>query len=276
MTSGDVAALHDTEIAVFEELIAALESTNDLDLAVHTVRKGVKRLRAHLRLWKSAVDPEVYRAEDENLARIGRSLAPARDAAVLGQTLNSLESSAGWDVAARFIEAHHESALEELRLGPLDETRVWLGTVRARWLDLPERHRPAAVRQGVIRSHRKGAAAYGAAAATGQADAFHRWRKQVKYLRYQLEAIGGDAAMTTALTDLGVMLGFEHDQTVFIDFIDDNIDMLPDRRDRYVLIDRAEARRNELRSDALATDVYAASPDDFVAAVVDTQGGVEQ
>ena len=87
-------------------------------------------------------------------------------------------------------------------------------------------------------------------------------------MRYQLEAIGADAAVTAIFTDLGVTLGFEHDHSVFIDFVDDNIDMLPDRRDRYVLIDRAEARRDQLRSDATATNVYAASPDDFVAGVV--------
>jgi CHAD domain-containing protein len=268
MTSDGVADLHDTEIAVLDELIAALEATDDLDTAVHLVRKGVKRLRAHLRLWKNVVDPGVYQSEDDDLARIGRALATARDSFVLGQTLDSLESSAGWDTAAGFIEAHHENVLDELRRGPLGEVRGWLGNVRARWLDLPERHRPAAVRAGVARSYRKGAAAYQAAAGTGQADAFHRWRKQVKYLRYQLEAIGGDTAVTATLTDLGVTLGFEHDLSVFIDFVDDNIDMLPDRRDRYVLIDRAEERRNELRASALGTDVYAEEPAAFVAATL--------
>ena len=264
MGNGDT-DLHDAEIARLDDLIATLEAADDLDTAVHATRKGVKRLRAHLRLSKTVIDADVYRAEDADLSVIGRALAPARDAFVLSQTLESLESSDGWGSAARSIEAHHRTAIADLRHGPLEQAIDRLRTVRARWLDLPKRPDPAAVRDGIMRSYRKGAATE-TTAATGHAEAFHRWRKQVKYLRYQLEATGGDPAVTEALLELGETLGVEHDHSVFIDFVDDNIDMLPDRRDRYVLIDRAEARREQLRALALSTDVYGGSPDDFVEA----------
>jgi CHAD domain-containing protein len=104
--------------------------------------------------------------------------------------------------------------------------------------------------------------------ATSQAGAFHQWRKRVKYLRYQLEAIGIAEDVVAAWVELGETLGLEHDHTVFIDFCDDHIDLCPDRRDRYVLIDRAEKRRDELRASALGTDVYIRDPEAFAAAAV--------
>ncbi len=104
---------------------------------------------------------------------------------------------------------------------------------------------------------------------TAKTGAFHQWRKRVKYLRYQLEAIGTAEVTVTTLLELGETLGFEHDHTVFIDFCDEHIDMCPDRRDRFVLIDRAERRRDQLRSSALSTVVYARDPDEFVALVLD-------
>lgn len=265
MGNGDT-DLHDAEIARLDDLIATLEAADDLDAEVHSTRKGIKRLRAHLRLAKNVIDADAYRAEDSDLSAIGRALAPARDAFMLSQTLESLESSAGWSSAAGFIEAHHRTAIDDLSHGPLEEAIDRLATARTRWLDLPKHPDPAAVRDGIMRSYQKGAAAFATAAATGHAEAFHLWRKQVKYLRYQLEATGGDPVVIEALFELGETLGVEHDHSVFIDFVDDNIDMLPDRRDRYVLIDRAEARRAQLRALALSTDVYGGSPDDFVEA----------
>ena len=260
-------ALHQAEIARLDQLIAALVLPEDIDDSVHATRKGVKRLRAHLRLIRDGIDKDLYRSEDADLRQIGLLLAQARDAFVLTQTLESLESSAGWDSAAAFIAAHHQAAVGEVLAGPIEEVRHRLLTARRRWPD-PERLTAEAIAAGVARTYATGRADMEAAASTGHAAAFHAWRKRVKYLRYQLEALGSDEAVVASLTELGDCLGLEHDNTVFIEFCDENIDMLPDRRDRYVLIDRAERRRDELRSLALATDVYNRQTDVFIAAVV--------
>jgi CHAD domain-containing protein len=252
-----VPALHQAEIARLDQLIAALVLPEDIDDSVHATRKGVKRLRAHLRLIRDGIDKDLYRNEDADLRQIGLLLAQARDAFVLTQTLESLESSAGWDSAAAFITAHHQAAVGELLTGPIEEVRRMLVRARRRWPD-PGSLTAGAIAAGVARTYSSGREEIETAAATGHAAAFHAWRKRVKYLRYQL----------SSLTELGDCLGLEHDHTVFIQFCDDNIDMLPDRRDRYVLIDRAERRRDELRSLALATDVYDRQTDVFIEAVV--------
>ena len=260
-------ALHQAEIARLDQLITALDLPEDIDDSVHTTRKGVKRLRAHLRLIRDSIDEDLYRSEDADLRQIGLLLAQPRDAFVLTQTLEQLESSAGWGPAAAFIATHHRAAIGELLAGPIEEVRRSLVAARRRWPDHPGLT-PGALAAGVARTYARGRAEIEAAGATGHAAAFHAWRKRVKYLRYQLEALGWDETVVASLTELGDCLGLEHDHTVFIDFCDDNIDMLPDRRDRYVLIDRAERRRDELRALALATDAYDRQTDAFIDAVV--------
>jgi CHAD domain-containing protein len=264
----NVLDLHEAEIARLNDLVAAIDDPEDVNLVVHSTRKGIKRLRAHLRLARDAIEENTYRAEDADLREIGRLLAPARDAFVIGLTLESLESSAGWEAASDYIEAHHRSAIDELVSGPFQEARTRLGRVRGRWLTHPVHLDASSVTDAVERTYHRGRFEQERAMATSQARAFHQWRKRVKYLRYQLEAIGVAEDRVAAWIELGEALGFEHDHTVFIDFCDDNIDMCPDRRDRYVLIDRAERRRDQLRASALGTDVYAGEPATFVAAVV--------
>lgn len=259
--------LHEAEIALLDAVLALFEAPEDVDEAVHSTRKGVKRLRAHLRLTKDAIDPAVYRAEDDGLRSIGRILAPARDAFVLGQTLESLESTGGWGPAAAAIGENHEAVIDELRAGTVDEVSRRFTAVRARWPEHEGLEQTVLI-DGLTRTYRRGRAELAVAASDRHAMAFHAWRRRVKYLRYQLEALDAHAGVVATLTELGVTLGFEHDHTVFIDFCDDRIDLLPDRRDRYVLIDRAEQRRDELRATALATKAYAQEPDAFVSSVL--------
>jgi len=261
--------LHDAEIARLDESLVDLDAPDDVDLVVHSTRKGIKRLRAHLRLARDAIEENKYRAEDADLREIGRLLAPARDAYVIGETLASLESPAGWEAASGYIQAHHRTAIDELLAGPLHEARTRLGKVRQRWLTHPVHLEAPAVTAAVMRTYHRGRLERERAMATAQARAFHQWRKRVKYLRYQLEAIGVAQASIATWVDLGETLGFEHDHTVFIGFCDENIDMCPDRRDRYVLIDRAERSRDQLRSSALSSDAYAEDPGVFVATVLD-------
>lgn len=235
-------------------IVADLADPADVDAAVHDTRKGIKRLRALLRF-----DTGGHRSIDTELSRIGRSLAPARDAAVLGHTLGALEPGVGWEGADAYMEKHHLGILDDLSLG---STMTALTTVRARW---PARVIDSdVIAAAVERMYRKGRKRLRRASEHQHAEDFHAWRKRVKYLRYQLEAVGADDDVVEPFDALGDTLGLEHDHTVFIDFCDDHIDLCRDRRDRYVLIDRAEVRREELRDRALSTTAYAEEPEVWV------------
>ena len=261
--SGGGSDLRAAEIERLDRLLASLRSPDDIDAVIHETRKGVKRLRAHLRLTRGAIDRTVYHGEDDDLRSIGLILAPARDAFVLGLTLEGLESSEGWGPAGDFISANHRTAIDELMAGPVDEVVRRLAAVRERWPRVGDVE-AAVITDGLAHSYGRSRIGQDIAAAEEHARDFHRWRKWVKYLRYQLEAVAADPAVVSSLTELGESLGLEHDHTVFIEFCDDQINLLPDRRDRYVLIDRAETRRAELRAASLATTAFAEEPEVFV------------
>jgi CHAD domain-containing protein len=256
---------------LFDELATGIADPSNLDAAVHGTRKGIKRLRAHLRLRKAATKPGRYAKADHELRVVGRLLAPARDAFVLGLTLKTLESSEGWEPAREIIASHHEQAIASLLDGPLDEVRHRLDAARKRWPG-PEVVDADTITTGLRATYRRGRAERAIAAASGSSREFHDWRKRAKYLRYQLEAIDGDRDLIAELTELGEWLGHEHDHTVFIAFCDERLELLPDRRDRYALIDRAERRRDELRAAALASPTFEDDPDVFVASVKNRSG----
>ncbi|MFQ5486316.1 MAG: CHAD domain-containing protein, partial [Desulfobacterales bacterium] len=60
------------------------------DLAVHEARKTCKRLRAVLRLIRDEVRTSYYRQENVRFRDASRLLAPARDSAVMVETLDAL------------------------------------------------------------------------------------------------------------------------------------------------------------------------------------------
>ncbi len=261
-----VVDLRDAEIARLDTLVARLEVPEDIDTAIHDTRKGIKRLRAHLRLGRDAIERDAYRSEDAALRDIGRLLAPPRDAFVVGLTLESLEPGGGWEAASAYIAEHHATAIEEFRREAQGKAVELLSAALDRWPSAPLD--TVVVGAGLERTYSRGRSEHREAAASEHAEAFHAWRKWAKYLRYQLEAIGVGTEVVAPWVDLGEALGLEHDHTVFIAFCDEHIDLCPDRRDRYVLIDRAEHERAGLRDAAVATGLYEQEPAAFVASVL--------
>jgi len=76
----------------FDMAEGRLASANDMALAIHDVRRCLKRLRALLRLIRPALPKGDYARETERLSGIGRLLAGARDLEVIGQTLAKLRN----------------------------------------------------------------------------------------------------------------------------------------------------------------------------------------
>src|SRR5262245_33757880 len=87
---------------------------DDLDVAdeqsVHDARKSFKRLRAVLRLSRDELDDETRRRENEGFRDAVRELSGARDARVLVETLDKLDSEAFGGLRAALV-ADHECAI---------------------------------------------------------------------------------------------------------------------------------------------------------------------
>ncbi len=99
----------------------------------------------------------------------------------------------------------------------------------------------------------------------------HEWRKRVKYLRHQMEALealqpvllGAYAAL---LDELGELLGVDHDHAVLADTVMAHADACRDERERWLLIALIYRRRGDLiaAAERLGDAAYAERPEAFV------------
>jgi CHAD domain-containing protein len=274
----------------FDRAIAGLTTDDDRDAGIHTARKSMKRIRAMLRLVRDEIGYRVYRDENVVLRDTARRIAPARDAAVLVETLDAVAERYGLgdgrfdDLRSNLVDRHARVAgriLGDRQL--LAEVTTNLRVARARFASFPLdesaatplRHpiadRYGAMAGGLHRVYRRGRRAMRHAYDERSTPAFHLWRKRVKYLRYQMEAlepvwpevIGAYAA---ALDALGESLGLEHDLAVLEAIVDGEPSLCPDPEARRLLGALVLHERAVIRHDARAAGLraYAEGPERFV------------
>ena len=105
---------------------------------------------------------------------------------------------------------------------------------------------------------------------TRHEEAFHNWRKRVKYLRYQLESIEmiwpeAIQAHAHRLDELGEVLGAEHDLSVLADVVLADPAACPDPQERTLLLAVIYQSRFELQTAVapLGESLYAEEPEAF-------------
>lgn len=278
-----------------DQAIAAFTGDGDRDTGYHSARKAMKRVRAMIRLVRDTVGYAVYRNENVVLRDTARRIAPVRDSAVLVGTLDAiveryrsgLAPDAFSGLRERLTDRHREAVR---RVG---EDRQLLGDVvttlrvsRIRFATWPlepsaSSHRRRAVPDeygaiagGIHRVYRRGFAGMEEAYADRTTAAFHQWRKRVKYLRYQMEALEPLwpemlGAYARSLDDLGESLGLEHDLAVLDRTLACEPDLCPLQGERrllgaLVLHERAMLRHSARRLGRLA---YAEPPEVFVSRI---------
>src|SRR5437588_4804088 len=163
-----------------------------LAAAVHDTRKSLKRLRTTVRLARGAIGDEVYRRENAAFRDSGRLLSGVRDASVLIETLDELESVSGDDLARGATAKLHER-LEDERKQAFESLSADKAVVAAVLADIEEaRTRTAAwtfetggfeaLAPGLRRIYRRGRKAMRRAQADPTNENLHEWRKRVKDL----------------------------------------------------------------------------------------------
>lgn len=245
-----------------EGLASILATADDLDPAVHATRKGTKRLRSFLRLARKSIGTGVYRTENAALRDAARLIAPARDALVLIETAREMNALGS---VLTILEHLHLEELALIESGVRADVTMRLELVASRWNTIewkgPE---DTSIRAGLTRTYRRGLADFAAVQTEPSASAFHTWRRRVKYVRYQLEALGASNKLTRPWLALGDDLGWEHDHTVLIGVCSGY------RGDDFRSVaERAQARRETLRSAALEAgdQLFVLTPKAFVASV---------
>lgn len=256
-----------------------------VDAGVHEARKSVKRVRAVLRLTRSYVGDGVYGPDNARLRDVGRTLGPARDAAVLLQTFDALIAQNDAEPGTGVLEdfRHHLADRQRALENEINETvkREVLGfldqfnTRVADWASDP--NRPAipddfaATAQGFRRIYRQGRKRMTDAQADPSTSTFHLWRKRVRYLSYQVHLISESSAyladeLAPDLAELAVGLGTEHDLAVLSEMAGELPDLIQDEASRRGLLKLLEQHRLDLQAamGPIGRRIYLGTPRQFV------------
>jgi CHAD domain-containing protein len=207
-----------------------LERKRVSDEDVHEARKDLKKARASLRLLRPGLKDTRYRTLNTALRDAARPLSAARDSKVLLDTLRMLTERYGGPARALHLEGL-KRVLNERRDHLARDVLGPKGTALAHSRRLLRESRTAIDRSrvapddwntigaGLKRVYAGGRRAMTDARKTQQPDAFHEWRKEVKYLRHQLEVLqplwpGMIGELADQAHKLADYLGDEHDLSV--------------------------------------------------------------
>jgi len=239
-----VHSVHDAALTLLDGAVETLKS-GDEDEAVHAVRKACKCIRAALRLLRARLGPTVYRGENKRVRNAVKPLAWVRDAFVLRKTLRTLDKRPL--ALQRRLNSDYREVRRALERRGARSVLEQLAVTREALLNLPTVDSEAAsAAAGVRRVYRAGRKALRSARHRDDV-ALHEWRKQAKYLLYQLELLktvfnAKFDKLRRCAEKLAETLGDDHDLAVLIGKLRayDNPPLMKDiKRRRYKLQARA-------------------------------------
>jgi len=243
---------------------AALDDERKTEEArIFKARKRLKRARSVVRLLKAPLGAKTQKRLAEALREIGRALSPARDADVLVATVGKLAEAAGEQHAPAFAALTDTLARRAHRVrtrtgADMEACRAALRAAEADAQRLPVRFAAESLLDTAFeRVYGRGRAYQHIAVSTGQAEAFHDWRKYAKQ-RWHLSLLvrekraEGFAEVIAHLSELGKILGADHDYAVLETVCRNRPALAGPVRHRRVVRDTIRAEQRGLRKRALA------------------------
>jgi CHAD domain-containing protein len=250
------------------------------DEAVHEARKCFKKIRAVLRLVRPVTEEKCYREENIRFRDAGRPLTQVRDAKIFLQTLDLLAQLFKEHLVGRsFVDVRQAllANLRAVRKRVLDEQNAFAVVAEAvrqayerinSWADVPNKW--GTVGEGLEDVYRRAQDADREAAADPSVAKLHEWRKQAKYLRYQLEVLRPlwperMEELANETDRIGELLGDDHDLAALRQMLTEHPDRFGDESDRELLLALIDRRRAELEQEALMLGrrFFQDSPQDF-------------
>ena len=237
---------------------------------IHRARKASKRVRSLLRLVRTDIGEVVYHNENAVIRDQAKRLSDLRIAFVLIETIDQQaadtpESAAGAAAELRpGLVARRDAFVAEFRSDADGRAaaRTAIACARARierWPGFDDRDEPNGFLRlvpGLVLAYERGRRTMRTARYSKTAVDFHDWRKQVNYLRYQLEGLQGRlpanlAASEQALNGLSETLGAEHDLVDLAWIIKTEASPAASSGDRAALLAEIQQRRRGLQLAAL-------------------------
>jgi CHAD domain-containing protein len=246
-----------------EHLTGSADGTRDL--SVHEARKCFKKIWALLRLVRPAIGKNAFREENTTFRDAGRPLTEVRDAKALVEALDALAKHFGNRVSRRPLGGVRKELLahqREVRRRVLDEQGALAAVAAAvreargrvdGWADVPDKW--SSVGPGLKQVYRAARRAFAEAAADPEVEKLHEWRKQTKYLRYQLEMLSPLwpevlEELAGQADRLGELLGQDHDLAVLRAMLTGDPERFGGTGTLELLLPLLDRRRAELQQEA--------------------------
>lgn len=266
-----------------EEIQAAIALIDDKTAArndvVHDVRKRCKKLRGLLRLARLSF-PDIYKRENAYFRDTARLLSEARDSQTLIDTYDKLMevfadqvNRAAFGSIRRRLTLRQNALLDDAAglSRRLDEVRDRLASAGERVADWSIDQRGfGAIEGGLKKTYARANKCLAKASKKGTGEAFHEWRKRVKYHWYHLRMLTkvSEPMIDTRADEahrLSQLLGDEHDLFVFENLLEANSNEFGDDQNVATTLALTCQRRQSLQADSvtLGTRLFAESADDF-------------
>jgi CHAD domain-containing protein len=241
--------------------------------AIHGVRKNLKKTRSLLRLARPDMPAKAYRRENDFLRDTARSIAAARDADVMVETVDELSERFAGQLPERPFSALRAQLAEEAGRGQaqlsgevVDRLNDAVARVEAWEVDRCDEE---TLRTGAARAYKRSRRAFAAARRDPSVERLHDWRKRVKDLWYHQRLLEeawpvplkAHADESHRLSDL---LGDDHDLAVLGQRLTATSDLVttPPPVDEGEMLELIARRRTELQHEAmqLGQRVYSEKP----------------
>ncbi|MFW2382608.1 MAG: CHAD domain-containing protein [Acidimicrobiales bacterium] len=277
--SREVRAVVSERLSEAISILSGLEGAEpeEIERAVHDVRKRCKEVRAAARLVRSSIGRE-FAPFNAIVKEAADTLGPIRDAHAVLSTFDDLRSAQNQD---------DDSDLAEVRTGQADAAAEATRTVhggdprikKAQTLLVSARKRVkrwkigkgfAPLASGLERTYKQGRRDLRRARSKPTDHNLHEWRKSLKTLWYQTRLIERAApsmmgSFVATLDDVAEALGDDHDLAVLVERLSAKPERFGGKRNVKEAIRLARSQQKDLRRRAfrLGATVYAESPAAF-------------
>ena len=190
------AAVERIALAQLDKALEISRAKAKLDDAVHDVRVCFKRMRGLIRLVRGELGNKLYKRENTFYRDLNRHLSDVRDTAALAETFEKLEKRFADELAPDAFASVRKSLA---RVGNSRQAEKRKALIDVRKKIVIERNRIkkwsikhnnfSAVGDGLERIYEQGRTGFRKAYAGESVEAFHEWRKQAKYLWYQIRLL---------------------------------------------------------------------------------------
>jgi len=236
-----------------DQAMHSLAQRRNRHSAIHRMRKSIRRLRSLLALCRPGLGPEAD-VIDKGLRQLCVDLSDLRDAHVVAMTASGLAGESEqdiWSAAVEQLAARRENLLANALAADPDfaSRRARLDDLARAIAALPwDRLDDSHLAEGIARSARRLAKAERKAREQPDADSSHRWRRRLRRLRMQYQAIR--AARKTQPSWQGPPRDSHHASIHLLNRQSDRLGRLQDLhmlRTRLKRIDVPPAVRNSMR-----------------------------